>query len=56
MEDEAGGTCCTHGRGERCINNLVANPKIKRILTRVIRGWEEKMRISFENLGCVGTV
>jgi hypothetical protein len=40
-----GGTCGTHGGGERCLQVLVGRPEHKRPLGRPRRRWEDNIKM-----------
>jgi hypothetical protein len=46
-----GGTCGTHGRGEKMYKVLVGNLKGKRPLGRPRRRWEDGFRIDLTEIG-----
>jgi hypothetical protein len=54
-KNEVGGTCGTHGRGEKSVQGFLGNPEGKRPLGRPRRMWEDviQMDLREEWLGCV---
>jgi hypothetical protein len=46
-----GGTCSTHGGGERCLQVLVGRPEVKRPLGRRRRGWEDNIMLELRETG-----
>jgi hypothetical protein len=46
-----GGTCGTHGRGEKVYKVLVGKPEIKRPLGRPRRRWEDGIRMDRREIG-----
>jgi hypothetical protein len=51
QENEVGGTCSTHRRGEKLYKVLVGNPEGKRPLGRPRRRWEDGIRIDLREIG-----
>jgi hypothetical protein len=49
-----GGTCGTHGVGERCLQVLVGRPEGKRPLGRPRRRWENNFRMDLRETGFNG--
>jgi hypothetical protein len=49
-----GGTCGTHGKGERCLQVLVGRPEEKRSLGRPTRGWEDNIKMDLREIGIDG--
>jgi hypothetical protein len=49
-----GGTCGTHGGGERCLQVLVGKPKVKRPLGRPRRSWEDNIKMDLKEIGIDG--
>jgi hypothetical protein len=45
-----GGTCSTHGGGERCLKGLVGRPKGKRPLGRPRRRWEDNIKMDLREI------
>jgi hypothetical protein len=54
-EDEVGGTCGTHGGGERCLQVLVGRPEGKRPLGRPRSRWEDNIKMDLREIGIDGT-
>jgi hypothetical protein len=52
-ENELGGTCGTHRRGEESIQGLVGKPKGKRPLARLRRRWD-RIRTDLTQIGWGG--
>jgi hypothetical protein len=53
-EDEVGGTCGTHGGGERCLQDFGWRPKGRRPLGRPRRRWEDNIKMDLRELGIDG--
>jgi hypothetical protein len=53
-ENEMGGTCGTHGGGERCLQVSVGNPEGKRPLERPRRRWEDNIEMDLREVGIDG--
>jgi hypothetical protein len=53
-ENEVGGTCGTHGRGEECVGlqGFDGKPEGKRPLGRPRRRWENGIRMDLRETGC----
>jgi hypothetical protein len=49
-----GGTCGTHGEGERCYRVLVGSPEGKRPLGRPRRRWEDNIKMDLREMGIDG--
>jgi hypothetical protein len=49
--DEMGGTCNTHGRGKKFVQNFSRKPERKRLLIRPKRGWEDNIRMGLAEIG-----
>jgi hypothetical protein len=49
-----GGTCGTHGRGEKVYKVLVGKPEGKRPLGRPRRRWEDGIRMDLGEIGLGG--
>jgi hypothetical protein len=49
-----GGTCGTHGGGERCLQGLVGRPEGKRPLGRPRRTWEDNIKLDLREIGIDG--
>jgi hypothetical protein len=49
-----GGTCGTHGGGERCLQVLVGKPEGKRPLGRPRRRWGDNIMMDLRNIGIDG--
>jgi hypothetical protein len=43
--------CGTHGRGEKCIQNLVRKPEGKRSLRRTGHRWEDNIKMDVREIG-----
>jgi hypothetical protein len=50
-EDEVGGTCGTHGGGERCLQGFGLRPKNKRPLGRPRCRWEDNIKMDLREIG-----
>jgi hypothetical protein len=50
-ENEVGGTCGMHGRGEKLYKVLVGKPEGKRPVGRPTRRWEDGIRIDLKGFG-----
>jgi hypothetical protein len=46
-----GGTCGTHGRGERCLQVLVGRSEVKRPLRRPRHRWEDNIKMGLREIG-----
>jgi hypothetical protein len=46
-----GGTCGTHGRGERCLQGFGWRPEGKRSLGRPRRRWEDDIKLHLRETG-----
>jgi hypothetical protein len=49
-----GGTCGTHGRGEKVYTVLVGKPEGERSLGRPRRRWEDGIRMDLREIGLGG--
>jgi hypothetical protein len=49
-ENEVGGTCGTHGRGEECVQGLMGKPEGKRPERRR-RRWKNGIRMDIREIG-----
>jgi hypothetical protein len=49
-----GGTCGTHGGGERCLQGLVGRPECKGPLGRPRRRWEDNIKMDLMVIGIDG--
>jgi hypothetical protein len=49
-----GGTCGTHRRQERCIQDLMGRPEGKRPLRGPRRRWEDNNKMDLQEVGCGG--
>jgi hypothetical protein len=49
-----GGTCGTHGVGERCLQGFVGKPEGKRPLGRPRRRWEDNIKLDLGEIGIDG--
>jgi hypothetical protein len=45
-----GGTCGTHGGGDRCLQGLVGRPERTRPLGRPRRRWEDNIRMDLREI------
>jgi hypothetical protein len=50
-ENEVGGACGTHGRGENVYGVLMGKPEGKRPLGRPRRGWDDGIRMDLREIG-----
>jgi hypothetical protein len=48
--DERGGSCSTHGRDEKCIQNFFGKPEGKRPFGRSRRRWEDNVRMDLREV------
>jgi hypothetical protein len=55
-ENEVGGACGTHGRGEKRVQVLVGKPEGKRPLERPRRKWEDEIRMDLREIAWGGGV
>jgi hypothetical protein len=46
-----GRACCTHGRGEECVQDFDGKPGGKRSLGRPRRRWEDGIRMDLREIG-----
>jgi hypothetical protein len=53
-ENEVGGTCGTHGRGEKRVQGLVGKPEGKRLLGGPRRRWEDGIKMDLTKIGWGG--
>jgi len=51
-EGEKAGTCITHGREEKCVQNFSRKPEGKRPHCRPRRIWEENVRMNIREIVC----
>jgi hypothetical protein len=49
-----GGTCGTHGGGDRCLQGLFGRPEGKRPLGRPRRRWENNIKMNLRKIGIDG--
>jgi hypothetical protein len=49
-----GGTCSTHGGGERYLQVLVGKPEGNRLLGRPGRKWEDNIKMDLRDIGIDG--
>jgi len=49
-----GGTCGTHGGGDRCLQGLVGKPEGKSPLGRHRRSWEDNIKLDLREIGIDG--
>jgi hypothetical protein len=49
-----GGTCGTHGGGERCLEVVIGRPEGKRPLGRPRRRWEDNIKMDLREIGIDG--
>jgi hypothetical protein len=49
-----GGTCGTHGGGERCLEGIGWEPEGKRSLRRSRRRWEDNIKMDLREIGIDG--
>jgi hypothetical protein len=49
-----GGTCVTHGGGERCLQAFGWRPEGKRPLRRPRRRWEDNIKMDLREIGIDG--
>jgi hypothetical protein len=51
-ENEVGGTCGTHGRGQKSAQGFDGKARRKEPLGRPRRRWEDGIRINLREIGC----
>jgi hypothetical protein len=49
-----GGACSAYGREETHIRVLVGKPEGKRLLGRLMRSWEDNIKMDLKRVGCGG--
>jgi hypothetical protein len=53
-EDEVGGACGTHWRGEKTVQDFVGKPKVKRQLDRLKCRWEGGIKMDLREIDLGG--